>query len=112
MFLESASQSRTTLGTVGLAVGFCLPGPRAGPTHVANVSAHPDPSMLGLEQKSRCPQQSTDSENHKNQGSATGMPRRLGRFPIQESNVFVRYNNIVDRSGTVRNLMFLNIELS
>ena len=40
------------------------------------------------------------------------MPRRFGGFPIRESNVFVLYNNIVDRSGTVRNLMFRNIDPS
>ena len=52
------------------------------------------------------------SENPKKCCSAKGMPRRFGGLPIRESNVFVLYNKCIDRSDTVRNLMFLNIELS
>ena len=52
------------------------------------------------------------SESTKMYRPATGMPRHPSALPQAQSNVFVLYNNIVDRSGTVRNLMFRNIDPS
>ena len=46
------------------------------------------------------------SESTKMYRPATGMPRHPSALPQAQSNVFVLYNKSIDRSDTVRDLMF------